>query len=198
MSAAAIAVDQFYSPGRIKVLLWRYDDLVRLTGGGASDDSGSQRLPRQTPEGGFEAGASLKADLDWAMSMLVPTWRRIVWDYYICGYPAVSVAKHIPGANRWFVDRVRHRAIKAMAESLHWKAPTHKLDGTEILALSLNDEGQTTAELHERLGQIVARGLNICPRRGPPGYACPVIDCRGWFDHDDGEHVGERIESRAA
>src|SRR5579862_2771497 len=119
--------DQFYSPGRLQALLWRYDELVRLTGSGATDDSNSQRLPRETPEGGFESGAAIQADLDWAMAQLDPLVRRIVHAYYIQGYPAVSVAKHIPGANRWFVDRARHRGIRQMADVLHWKAPPPKL-----------------------------------------------------------------------
>lgn len=193
--------DQFYSPGRIKVLLWRYDDLVRLTGSGATDDSNSQRLPRETPEGGFEQGASIQADLDWALEQLDPLIARILWDYYVAGYPAVSVARHIPGCNRWFVDRARHRGIRAMAESLHWKAPppaVQPTDGTPLELTSHSDDGQTQAELHDRMVQIVARGLSICPRRGPPGYACPVIECRGFFDHEDGSHVGERIEREAA
>jgi len=197
MSAPSVDSDGFYSPGRVKLLLWRYDDLVRLTGSGTGDDSGSQRLPRETPEGGFEMGAAIQADLDWALSLLEPVVREVVWQYYVAGYPAVSVARHIPGCNRWFVDRARHRGIREMALRLHWKPPTHKMDGTAILEMSMEDEGQTQAELHERMRQIVARGLNVCPRRGPPGYACPVIDCRGFFDHTDGEHVGERIERAA-
>lgn len=191
--------DQFYSPGRIMALLGRYDDLVRLCGSGGTDDSNSQRLPRDTPEGGFESGAAIQADLDWALGELEPLVRRIIVSYYVQGYPAVSVARHIPGMNRWFVDRARHRGIRQMAESLHWKArekPT--VDPSAICEQNLERECQTAAEMRERTVQIVARSLSICPRRGPPGYACPVISCiGGYFDHETGEHVGApRIEQR--
>ena len=191
-------VDPFYSPGRITALLWRYDDLVRLTGSSATDDSNSQHLPRETPEGGFESGAAIQADLDWALGQLDPLIARITWAYYVQGYPAVSVAKHIPGANRWFVDRARHKGIRQMADALHWKArPPELLDVGEVLEQRLDRECQTAAELNERTIQIVARAMHVCPRKGPPGYACPVIACRGWFDHESGEHQGERIERAA-
>jgi hypothetical protein len=189
----------FYSPGRITGLLWRYNDLVRLTGSGATDDSNSQHLPRETPEGGFESGAVIQADLDWALSLLEPLVARIVTSYYIQGYPAVSIAKHIPGLNRWFVDRARHRGVRAMAESLHWKPREKPIVDGPPQPQDMERECQTTAELRERTIQIVARGLHVCPRAGPPGYACPVISCRGWFDHDSGLHDGApRIERKAA
>jgi hypothetical protein len=199
---AAIPIDSpnFYSPGRIQGMLWRYDDLVRLVGSSAADDSNSQHTPRETPEGGFESGAAIQADLDWALGQLEPLTRRIVVSYYVQGYPAVSIAKHIPGVNRWFVDRARHRGIRQMADALHWKPREKKIAecSTPPPEQDLERECQTAAELRERTIQIVARGLSICPRKGPPGYACPVISCRGFFDHETGEHVGDRIERKAA
>jgi hypothetical protein len=191
--------DQFYSPGRITVLLWRYDDLVRLTGSGATDDSNSQRLPRDTPEGGFESGAAIQADLDWALSRLEPLVARIVTSYYIQGYPAVSIAKHIPGLNRWYVDRARLRGIRQMADALHWKPRAKPSIEGPSEPQDLVRECLTMAELWVRTILMVARGLSVCPRKGPPGYACPVISCRGYFDHETGEHDGApRIERKEA
>lgn len=179
----------FYSPGRVKLLLWGYDDLVRLVGGSASPETPTQHLPRETPEGGFESGAAVKADLDRALTMLEPILRRVVWDYYVAGYAAVEIAAMVPGCNRWFVDRARHRGIRQMALSLHWK-PRPVTPGGES-AFDIDDEtSPTEVGVRERMRMVVSRAFAICPKHGPPGFSCPVLDCRSRFD-EDGKHVND-------
>jgi hypothetical protein len=184
------AGDSFYSPGRIKLLLWRYDDLVILTKGvaqGSEGESGAQRTVREIAEGGFEPGASIKSDLDTALRQLEPIVRRVVWDYYVGGYAAVEIARSIPGVNRWFVDRARQRGPREMAYLLGWRPKA----ALKALVSSLDDlderEVRTRAEMQERMKLIVARALDECPARGPIGLRCPVIGCNGVFA-EDGQH----------
>jgi hypothetical protein len=188
----------FYSPGRLKSLLWRYDELVQLTRGVADAETSTQHLPREQPQGGFEDGATIQADIDTALMQLEPILRRVVIDYYIRGYAAVEIAAHLKhaGVNRWFVDRARHRGIRQMAIALHWIPPPARAE--DGAPLDLDDEQDVRgAELKERLGMIVARAFHRCPSHGPPGYACPVIECRGYFDSEDGTHVGEMFRNVA-
>lgn len=192
--------ESFYTPGRLKLCLWRYKDLVQLVSSQAGNDSNSQRLPQDHPAGSFESGAAIKADLDSALSALEPVIRRVVADYYIAGYAAVEIAVMIPGANRWFVNRARHRGIRDMALYLKdWTAPAVRLDEAGVIVEGDRDPGLSAASLHERMRQVVARAFSRCPVKGPPGWACPVIDCRGWFDPTDGYHqLGERFVNSAA
>ncbi len=182
----------FYSPGRVKLLLWQYHDLVQLTRGVASPEVATQRLPRETPEGGFETGAVLKADIDSALAALDPVVRRVVLDYYVRGYAAIEIAVMVPGANRWFVDRARHRGIRQMALSLNWQPRKVHADGTLTIELD-DDAGLSSAGLRERMRMVVSRAFSVCPKRGPPGYSCPVIDCDGFFDQVYGDHCSARV-----
>lgn len=192
--------ESFYTPGRIKLCLWRYKDLVQLVSAQAGSDSNSQRLPRDHPTGAFEAGAAIKADLDCAFAAIEPALAKVVWAYYVVGYASVEIAVHMPGANRWFVDRARHRGIKDMALYLKdWTAPAVRFDEAGVIVEGDRDPGLSAASLQERMRQVVARAFNRCPVKGPPGFSCPVIDCRGWFDPSDGyHHVGERFVNSAA
>jgi hypothetical protein len=171
-----------YSPGRIKLLLWHYHSLVRVTRA-IAQPSDSQRLPKEHAEGGFEDGASIKADLDEAMKQLEPVVARVVWDYYVAGYAAVEI-------NRWFVDRARHRGVRQMALVLGWR-PRKKLQLVAGIVTPV-DELLEDGPVKERMRMVVARALRYCPASGPPGYSCPVVRCRGYFHHDTGDHVGAR------
>lgn len=193
-----IAPDAFYSPGRVKLLLWQYHTLVQLTRGVASPDVQTQHLPRETPEGGFESGATLKADIDSALAALDPIVRRVVLDYYVRGYAAIEIAAMVPGCNRWFVDRARHRGVRQMARSLKWTPRTYQADGTLTIDQD-DDEGLSSEGIRERMAMVVHRAFSVCPKHGPPGYSCPVIDCDGFFDQIYGDHCSARVlESEAA
>lgn len=188
----------FYSPGRVKILLFGYHALVQLTRGVASPEVTTQHLPRETPEGGFEAGAALKADIDTALRTLEPIVRRIVLDYYVRGYAAVEIAAMLPGCNRWFVDRARHRGLRQMATALAWTPRKYHDDGTLTIDQD-DDEGLSSAGLRERMRMVVSRAFSVCPTRGPAGYSCPVLACGGVFDHVTGDHISARmLEDEAA
>jgi len=178
----------FYSPGRVKLLLFEYHTLVQLCRGVSAPEVTTQHLPRETPEGGFEAGAALKADLDTALLTLEPIVRRIVLDYYVRGYAAVEIAAMLPGCNRWFVDRARNRGLRQMAKALAWSPRKYHDDGTLTIDLD-DDEGLSSAGLRERMAMVVHRAFAICQKRGPLGYSCPVLACGGVFDHITGEHI---------
>jgi hypothetical protein len=186
--------DGFYSPGQVKLLLWRYDELLVLSRTIAQPDRETARIQRSVKdigEGGFEDGLCLKADLDNALAGLDPVVRRVVWDYYVVGLSAVEVAAALHGANRWFVDRARHRGIRQMALSLGWrpalKNATLPYDLDAYLAdVAIQDLGP--AGLRERMAMIVARALSSCPAEGPHGMRCPVLDCHATFAWDNGQH----------
>lgn len=193
--------DGFYSPGKIKLLLWRYDDLVALTKVVVQPDRESasvQRTVSDVGEGGFEEGLCIRSDIEWALGSLEPAVRRVVWDYYVAGYAAVEIAAAVPGINRWFVDRARHRGIRQMALSLGWK-PKRKTIAAQDLDEFLQEARDvlTAQELHERMRMIVARSLRSCPTIGPKGMRCPVLDCTGLFDLETGSHVQELQEIAA-
>lgn len=193
-------MDSGYSPGRIQLLLWRYYDLVRLTSSSQTVDAEtvqSKRLPKVHPEGGFEDGASVKADLDAALMALEPVVRRVVWDYYVAGYAAVEIAgmlKHA-GVNRWFVDRARKRGVRQMALRLGWvpkKKPSQLSATSDPVPIEQYVELEDQP-LRERMAMVVARSMQYCPAFGPPGYACPVLVCSGTFAWETGAHTGKRL-----
>lgn len=73
--------ESFYTPGRVKLALWRYKDLVQLVSSQGGNDTNSQRLPRDHPSGVFETGAAIKADLDCAFAAIDPVLAKVVWSY---------------------------------------------------------------------------------------------------------------------
>lgn len=109
--------------------LWRYFDLVRLVGSSSSGDSQTQHLPRETPEGGHESGAAIKADIDTALMLLTAYERRVAWDYYVAQKPEVVVAAET-GSSRWNVHKTRLHVLRKMALSLGW-APRKPADADD-------------------------------------------------------------------
>lgn len=109
----------YYTPGRVMLLLWRYFDLVRLVGSSASPDTETQRLPRETPEGGHESGAVIKADLDSALMQLGKIERKVAWDFYVLGKYEYEIADEVK-SSRPYVHRTRLNVLRKMALSLGW------------------------------------------------------------------------------
>jgi hypothetical protein len=101
----------------------------------------------------------------------------------------------LPGVNRWFVDRARNRGVRDMALWLGWRPKGKPVVAVPGTIQSVDDLMEEDGPLRERMRMVVARALRFCPKVGPAGYSCPVIDCRGFFAHDTGVHVGPRFIS---
>lgn len=195
--------ETYYSPGQIKLLLWRYSTLLafnKATVVGHEPTLNQIKRPvRDIGEGGFEDGVALKADLDAALSSLDPVVRRIVWDGFVLDMAAVEITRSLAGSNRWFVDRARGRGLRQMALFLHWRPSKKSLARLRTLDEVLQDsDALSHAGLLERQRMIVARALQTCPIKGVPYMRCPVIDCLGGFSGEGWHTLWLESESEAA
>jgi DNA-binding CsgD family transcriptional regulator len=197
----------WYTPARVKKCLWVYDALAAGygmaaladlddtrpdTSGAASTEPGSPRKKKRTnPEGGFESGVAIKADLDRALDALEPRMRRVLLLSYLGGYTDTEIAAGLR-VSRWSVRTLKKAGVQEIALLLGWRpgATREKTIEERVAELVADQE-----KANEALRLVIASALQVCPATGPRGCPCPV--CDEPFHYQTGAHTAPRRDADA-